>query len=555
MLRAKAFERALRDRLRRERRTSPALAAEWRRQRGHWRDWQVPSWFHHLFLGIVFASFWAAVMDASGRVDLGLAVLALWSLGAVGSQGRRLLATLYQPADLVVLYHLPLTDAQVFRLQTARFVRETGWLLLEYVPAGVALAMVQGMAWPGGLWAVALPPLQALFATLAGLHGAACCAGWLRYLAHGHYAAFILLFTWKYLGEVQAALVSVAWWLPPAGWLNYLYERGMLQGDPWAWLLLLPLAVFGWALPWSWQRLRQAYALHEPVQPLAPQTAVSMAMGRVEGSSFGVTAVEARVRDRAFLAPAEWTQAGWLERVVGRWLNARERLVAEFMLAGEARWTMRLAWGTGAWAVVMLLIWLFGKYGGWLVFLTAYGVLAAAVPLLGGAWPGLGSCFQGGTFTPMYAGFPLGFRDMARVILKTNYVRIAAAVPLILTMGALAGWELAGQWLLGLVLASKVAGLLLALQPMAVLLLFSEGSNDTARIRWRWLPLLVVWVIALVGASVALFLVTQLRVSLLCLLAVALLSGGLLRLYRHAWGRGWFDLVSRRPSSLGSETD
>jgi len=177
------------------------------------------------------------------------------------------------------------------------------------------------------------------------------------------------------------------------------------------------------------------------------------------------------------------------------------------------------------------------------------------VPLLGGAWPGLGSCFQGGTFTPMYAGFPLGFRDMARVILKTNYVRIAAAVPLILTMGALAGWELAGQWLLGLVLASKVAGLLLALQPMAVLLLFSEGSNDTARIRWRWLPLLVVWVIALVGASVALFLVTQLRVSLLCLLAVALLSGGLLRLYRHAWGRGWFDLVSRRPSSLGSETD
>lgn len=553
-LRARAFERALAGRVREELRVSPNLWEEHRRQRRRWRDRTLPGWASNLWAaGLLSYLLWSGLRESPG-LELGLAVLAIWSLASVSGHGGRLVETLFHPAEVRVLYLLPLSDRQVFAVQGRKYFWRSLVFALWHLPAGLVLC---GLGGTGGLTALAL----ALVAVVHGLlvpamavHFAAWWpGGWHRHLGKFIWLAPLLLFGWRHVEEHLPAILRSCYWLAPFGWLNFAFYEGLMRGDGWALTLLLPVAFALWTVPVSWARLRIAYRLDEP-QAEEERTAEAAAAASGSADALrpgaGPTEVLDHVRSGAFLRGMEWGRLGFMERVVGRWLTPRERVVAEFMLGGEPNWGTqwrRAAVMTGFALGVILLL---GGYGSWIVFLAAYVVVAFATPLLGGAWAGFNACPTGAVFAPMYAIFPLGYREIARVLMKANLLRCVAAAPLLALVGAVAGYRLNGLWWAGMVIALKGLAVLLTAQPAIAALRFGAGTNDTQNLRLVWVLVLTPAILGLMGLGAGVFLAPDGRWTAASLAGFAMVSAGLLALYGVAWRRGWFDLLRTKAEEL-----
>ena len=162
-----------------------------------------------------------------------------------------------------------------------------------------------------------------------------------------------------------------------------------------------------------------------------------------------------------------------------------------------------------------------------------------------------GGAFQlvrcSGVNIPLYAGYPIGFRELAHLLFKCSLVQFPALILFAVTSIALVFFPVKASVSEGVLFGLKLAGLLLVSRFISVACAFSSGTNDTSRIRARSVVLLLFVIVcglvfvALGGAS--LFVPSR---------AIAWLLWGLAALDAYAFfrGYGWFyhghrfDLIS-----------
>jgi hypothetical protein len=239
---------------------------------------------------------------------------------------------------------------------------------------------------------------------------------------------------------------------------------------------------------------------------------------------------------------------GWLERwICWHCWTQQERQVADFFLGETNEWSAAFARMTKMFAGALLLVVVLGELGPMVAVVAAMLTALAGMPLLGGAWRGFALRPTGGMYSPMYGVYPLGFGEIARVLLKSNLVRVGLGIPFVFLLAAAGSWRLTGSPQAGLVYAGKAAALYLAAMPVLVALRFSSCTNDTQRPRiWVVLWLLLLTIVAL-AAGLTSFLAETSKVVWSSLGIFALANTVTLLAYGRAWARGNFDLLTDRP--------
>jgi len=553
------FEKRLRGLLRAELARAPALLKEYkaRRKRATGPATRLANRLvMPLFWGVLFAS----ISLKQNNPPLALGVISLWAAGLAFGWGQHWFQQFYASEDLVVLHGLPLSDAQIFQFQLRRYGAGALWIAWELLLAYGIVAVVQWNS-PEPQDPLLQPPLPLLALGLAALAQAALvmaaalhAANYLHALPLGLIAgllkmgAVLLLISGQY-AEVSRAAVRATEWFLPTGWIHYMLRN--FQSDYAILLLLVPLGAIVFMARRSFARLRGAYSLAD--LEIVPGTPGGPAPGDEEltSESFhqkpGPTEIEDRIAARHFLSGVNWEHGGWVERWVARMLSAREKVVAEFLVAQDPHWSRSLKWSFSIWALSCLAVLAAGQFSETMVFLAAYAVAASCLPLLGGDWRGMRQSASAALLVPGYALYPISFNEMARIFLKVNLARIVAAAPFVVSFAALAAYRTNHEPLAGALIGAKILAALMCLQPLLVILPISATTNDSTS-RWSVRMLLLVLPVALtvIAGLVAVIAFND-------WLAVAGGYAGLLAAaavfffaYRRAYRRGKFDLLKRR---------
>lgn len=552
-LRSPAFEKRLRRRVRREVRRSRELRKAWRKARLRRQTSAGPV---VLFLFVVWAAGMLSSLDAGPFTqEIRLAFVALWFLGETATHTRRLQGEIYGAHTLFLLYHLPLTDAAIIDVQRRRWRRRSAWTLFWYLPFAFALAPMEQWSVAGCAAALLLVLTQAASARAVALHLEAWAPrpllAYVGALHVGTAGALALFVSLPKLGSTIGPLAQALTWVPIFGWLNHVYCYAWLGGDPWTWTLLLPVAAVFWTLPWSWRRIQNRFQLPEPLfAPTAGESdwepnSFGEPPPQARPAERGITAVEDRILTRAFLGSEPWwATGGWYERLVARWLVSRERLLVELLLGSPPNWTahfwkrLRLA------ALAVLLVLLLGQYGGWVLVAALIIGAPVALPITGSLWPGLRAHSIGSIAAPPFALLPVSFHELTRLLMKLSGLRLALGFPALALLAASVAWKWAIDPRLTITVLLKIGALLFAGLPGVAVLQVSAVSNDTQRLRWRSLPLLLLIILTLVGGAVALFLAETMLQGLICVAVVTTAAWVLHWVYGRAWARGRIDLVS-----------
>lgn len=492
---------------------------------------------------MIFASF----ASKARSIEFGVALISLWAAGTAFKKGQQWFQTFYASDDLLALNLLPIGDREIFRIQSRKFARQFGWVFLEFFLLYFALGLVQE-EWSPLLY---LAPGVALLQTLLIFSVALHCVVFLHMVPLGPLAgllrasAVFLLFAGPHMGEIVPYLVRFSYWFFPTGWINYgLVQAGFRQD--WITLgLLLPVAAITYAGFYSWQRLRAFYSLEGfEIVPVPGAFALEG-----ERSGRGVTEIHDSIGEGFFLRSVNWARAGWMERWMSNWLKGRDRVVLEFLVAENPRWTRSLKGSLWVFGFGAAVIYLFGQHSGFIVFFPAYLLATATLPLLGGEWRGLQQFPSGGVFLPAYALYPVTFKEITRVIFRVNVLRTLAATPLLLAFGLLAAWKLGHPISTGAHFTAKALALFLALQPVLILFPLSKSTNDSSRMRWLWYFGLFPMMLALFFLCLAAVFVQEPLPSLLLVVLVLVVSISFFAIYRWAFHAGRFDLLSTRLNS------
>lgn len=540
-LRDRPFEKALWSRVRRELRASSSLWKEYRRTRPGLRRYIPDNWLVVLILFGFGAGTISGLIETSQEPGPVLAVIAFWFVGSVGYHTRWLFSTLYEGTAVTVLYQLPLTDAEIFRVRWRVTWRKALAWTPVYSGAGAALALLCAESTAGWLTLFLLPSLQYLLALAVALHLAAWKPDWSRVCFVGYALAVSIAYGWKELTTWVEPVVRMAWWVPPFGWLNYALVRPVLDSDWLALVLLIPIASIVATTPISWRRLHDNFQLNEStIVADEPDDSEFSPTGR----RLGPTELADSVREGTSLRQAaSIADAGWLERWVYRWWTPRERVVAEFFAPSQPGWSRvfrRMIW---LFLPLLAVLMLFAHHHQIIVVIAITAPIFTAVPVLGGYWPGFAKRPAGGQYTPMFALYPIGFGEALRMILKANLLRLAVAAPFLLALGAAASWRMTGSVAGGLTIGVKTLALYCTAMPLVGVLRFSESTNDTNRLSLVRLFLLVPFIPTLIG-GVVVSMAENAKTSLLGLVICAVSSLVLTHAYGRGWARGRFDLLS-----------
>ncbi|MGZ8937917.1 MAG: hypothetical protein ACXW32_01755, partial [Limisphaerales bacterium] len=552
MFSSREFEKRIRSLHRTELEQSPELLREFKRKRK-----AESAARSRLGRNVLMPVFWTAIFFAMihRRDDVAWAagIIALWSAGTALKWGHYWFQQFYASEDLVVLNLLPLNDRQIFKFQLRRYFSGAGWVTWELLLGYLVLAFLPGEKGPA-VRALVIAALAQTFLVLAlALHA----ASYLHMLPMGTLAgllrmtAIVLLVLGVQEVEFTPALVRATEWFLPTGWINYM----LLQStrDMAVLVLGIPIAAIIYLSRYSFERLRSFYSLegfeivpgpaHAPTSDHEELTPASF------GSRAGPTEIEDRIASRYFLEGVNWDLRGGMERLVGRLLNPRERVITEFLVAQDPGWTRSLKWSFWVWLTVSLLAMAFGRSFGTIVFFGAYVLAAATLPLFAGEWRGMRQAAAGGMFMPGYSLYPIAFNEMARIFLKVNLTRLVAASPLIVSFAAIGAYQLGHPALAGAIIGLKFLGLLICLQPLLVLLPISSTTNDASRMVPLWLFVFVPLILVILAAGIGVFLSDTALGVLTSFVLLLLLSGMLFFIYRKAYRSGRFDLLNPRSRS------
>ena len=553
-LHSPVFEKALRRKVRKTVRGSRELRREARAANRFRKQ-------YHLMLllrpaiSVGFAIAVWRMLEQTGHAGSALALINLWAFVFVFVQAQRLVSCLYASSDVTALALLPVTAPTIFRWELQKALRGALWFMLDLLASYAAVALCSQL--PAAKWPAVL--LIAVVAWAEVLALAALCVAYLPRLPYQlastglFIGLFVLFMARDVVGNAVIALIDRAApnlnLLLPTGWPTLLFQLLLPEGQ-WLFLLLLvPLGAALGTLQHSLRRLQTHYDLGETILQVAPDLVPAAETEQVSASGagqdrpprVGPTAIEEIIRSRQFLAAPAWHRSGWLEGLLWRWLSARERALADFVFPNGFSIT-------GPWRKIFrnLAVSCLAALGaGFIGPLTQYWILggglfitfcqALAQVLATGRAFELVRC--SGVNIPLYAGYAIGFRELARLLFKCSLVQFPALICFSAAASALAFYVLKQPIADGLLFGLKAGLLLLVSRFIFVACGFSSGTNDTSRVRLRSAVLLLFVVgsglafVALGGAS--LFVPKQ---------AVAWLLFGLAALDAYIFfrGYGWF---------------
>jgi hypothetical protein len=558
-LRWRTLEKAVRQRVRAEIRASPALRREYKRV-GKRPGRETDEWIWRGVLTVALAILVAAAANRGVPLAGQLGLVTCWCVGWTLYSASLLGEHLYSH-DALVLAVLPVLPAEAFGEGWKRFCLGTWWTTVDVcVGFGVICALTHAgpPAWIAALLAVPLNWLGTL-ALAGGLR-----AYWPRApYALGYQSLLCLLFGIAVGGErlapfwieVLDKLTPALDWVPPFGWINFAV-RGVMVGQL-SGLCVLP-AVFGvllLALRFAQSRLAAGYGLEELVAdawatPPWPEPPDEEAAPAETPDGIAPAPVGIALPAGGLLAGGDLARRGWLERLVFRWLTPRERTLAEFMSGGQLGWTRALWTGTACVALASLAGATLGRTGQAIFLVGLFIALNVAVPVLGSGFAAFSSVFHSGAHTPLYAGLPIGYSELSRLLLKVNLLRIAAFTPVALAAGWMSTWIFRPAVANGVELAFRLLVVLLCWQPTLAALRFSAGTNDTRRGFWRTLKLVALFIplgLLIFGLGAACLFVPTLGWAALSALGTAVASLGVFVLYGWLYNRNVFDLMHGAP--------
>jgi len=305
----------------------------------------------------------------------------------------------------------------------------------------------------------------------------------------------------------------------------------------------------------SFDRLRSFYSLAGVEIVPAPAIATGNddeLTGENASPRPGPTEIEDRVLGRNFLDGLNWEISGTLEKFIARCLSARERIVTEFLVAGNPGWTHGLKVSFWIWVATSTVVLTLGQFGGTIIFFAAYILATTSLPLFGGQWRGMRQSVSGGMFLPAFSVFPISFNSIALICLKVNLVRIVAASPLVISFALLAAYKLGESPASGAMVAGKLLLILLSVQPLFVIFPISNTTNDTSSGRtWLKLLFLIPVLLGLFGAAFVVFVSSHPGIVLLSYAVLLLVSVIFFVLYRRSYRHGNFDLLTERSPRSG----
>jgi hypothetical protein len=490
-----------------------------------------------LFMGFLVL---LAVMSKLITVEYVVAVIFLWTLGTMFYQASHLYAALYDDNGLIVYDYLPISDCDTFRVQWRRFLRGSGWPLFDFAVAYSVVLFHAGLGWravTGGLefgvvqWVFIIATAVCLVAFSRTIHFTTLALPF-------QFAALVILSVGYNLPGVCAWLEGLAWCVPPAGWL--LQSLGMFENSDALHRLWpgLASAVVLALSPIAFGRVRRAFLSSEPIHTSDGRIPELLEFG--ERLAKSPEDARAAIQRRQFLTGLDWQKAGFLERHFSRLLNARERAVAEFMLAAEPAWTLRLKRMSPFLLLALLLPWLFRH--GWLpkaeVFLPIWGLMGAAAIIRTAR--GFEVPPGGGLRSPYYANYPIEFWELTRVVLKINLASTFVLLLFFLILYAASGGFQSRAIADGL----RWIAVVLMAQPLLVIAAISPKTNDAQKGGFAWVALAVILV--MIGGGVAFFMAAKWWVVALGGLLAAAASVLGLVLYGRSFNRSYFDLVPTR---------
>jgi hypothetical protein len=540
-LRLKTFEKSIHTKLR------TLESSEWKKLRPSWSGhYQVPPWLVRFGFVAIATSI---LYNLISSIDTLVALILLLAAGTVFWRASQLLIALVSSARLQVFACLPLSNAQVFKLQWQGFLKNTSLSLIEFTAIYGVLAAKVGCGGSSLLAGLAMSIAQCLVIVALST----CLVAYLPRRRFDLLAwVFILpilglIFGGFYFQPVFKWLASQAHWIPPTGWILYALGISRSQGFPGDLWPSLTTGLVLALLPKAYQHLRNHYALPENGLAAEKIRAKMNAREQAEASDDSArnNAITARIRNREFLAGIEWRKHGWLERLVSNWSTPEEQLAAEFLTAGKPNWTKGLIKISLIFTGVVFLIAIFPRFG------VSQGILFGLLGYAGEVlfikiWPGIAVRQIGGTGVPLYAIYPLGFRQIVRVVMKTNALRMMLLVPVISisfyltsSTGAVGFKDIHKALGLGV----KVTIAAFCLQPVFAIMSLSSGTNDT-----RSPKLLILFLVAMavmLGCGVAFFLTQSVWLAAVLTIVLFGVSAGSMWLYGHAFNRNWFDLQSK----------
>lgn len=546
----KTLRRSVRDRLR----TSRKL---WRQYRAHSRGRRsITANLGILWFALVVIAVGARWMIASdiryAPSALGtLAIVLFLTSRALGGSGR-LLHTLQ--TETWLLFYFPIADATLFQRQWRRYVLSSLWIF--FLSAGAfaflewdraPLERVLFWACVGGIlhWAIVLTAVAWLAARAS--------IGWLPMVSGAlSLLSLLLLIFPQFSAPFAAQVINVALGATPSGWV-YWGCREALTGA--AWMALLPaigVAAMALTISDSQARLRSQFAPKEIEFPMGGNEADQEWEAYSDMEADHVDGLDARFRilRRKFLEQPQRSPLLSVEFFAFRWLSSRERLVAQFATGGDPAWTWM--WKRAAIIAVVGLLGLLLPSGWGVGVIVGSGAVAAmfAAPLLGGQWAAFQAGGFGTSFVSAYSVFPIGFWEMARVMLKINTVRCAFWLPLLAVSSVAFAWKAGADPFVGLGWALRLGLLIVVMQPLTLIFKWSQGTNDTTAAKLR---MSVVGFCALGAAGGALVLVIGSFDAEAGSLVTTLASAGVgaagslgaLGVYGNSFNRNKFDLMPR----------
>lgn len=559
------FEKALRRGVKKAVRSSRELKREFRQAKKFRRSSNILGFYRFFFSVVLVFVVWG-ITSATGHPATGLAALSLWTFAWIFFHSQSLWSCLNTATDLPALTLLPVAESAIFRWELQKFLRKAFFSLLDLAAGFGVLALLLNFS--PAKW-LALIPITALsWLTLLSL--AAFCAARLprpvrQMIITGIVLSGLsLVFIAGPMGKVFLACLDrcapeLNLWLP-TGWAISQFEL-LLPGSRWTNLyLLVPVAAIIWTLGSSLKRLKSGFHFEEKTQPVAadliPGSEMDGPVAAIHSKQMpphlGLTAIEEIVQTRQFFSPAAWPHYGWFEQQLWRWLNAREKTLGEFVFPKgckiTASWKVAVrnlcvavaaSFAVG-WFSPAGKVWILG-IGLFISFCHAWGQIV---------WSGAAfhSMFSSGVRIPFHAGFPIGYRELSRLLFKYSAVQLPLFIPFIMICGVL-GAHLAAIPITGkiIITAFKAAILLFATRFILVTFAFSSITNDSTRFQFRTWALVSVMVLLgllfLLFGGAGLFVPYPLAAWALLLLAV-LDAWGFFRAYGWFYHANHFDLMS-----------
>ena len=564
-LHSPAFEKALRRRVKETVAASPTLRREARTVRRARKEYGLGQTFRvALSIGVGVLAWLAGL--ATKHAATALAVVTLWMLFLLFTHAQRLLGTLYGENDLSALSLLPVSNATIFRWQFQKFVRRSIMSFLDLLCGLSAIAWC--LQFPTLKW-LAVPPIAALtWLTLLAL--AMLLAIYFPSFPYPIVSAvapiigLALFFAREYVGPpLLAALDRAAPHLNvvlPIGWPVSLFQLLLPETS---WLiatLLLPTAAIIWTITRSMSRLQNTYEFHEIVIGEAPdlvpedaaaQAAISETSANGQPFHIGVTAIEDIIRARHFMAAPQWRERGWFEGLLWRWLTAREKALAEFVFPDG--FIITNAWkGIAKTFLITMALALVAGYvlptaRNWMLGIGLFITGCQALGRMLDAGRAFQAILCSGVNIPMYAVYPIGYRELGRLLMKYATVQAPALLAITVFASVLIAAVIKQPIAMGAIIGCKLAILAVGARAFALALSFSANTNDTSGFRVRVFALigLIVFggILFLLLAGAGLAWPTQWMAWLFCLAAVAQ-SYAFFRFYGWFYNRARFDLMA-----------